>query len=119
MKTTIVPSKWYNEMVNELASNVITYGAHFTMQSEQYINSKNKWLEFKAKYKPSKDIKLGYLKGAKAEVNSLKDKILLTKSIHDKYDPYTVLGNLVKKYYLCEKQMNSLMNYMDKLNLLY
>lgn len=119
MKTTVVPSKWYNEIVNELANNCITYGTHFTIQSEQYINSRNKWLEFKAKYTPSKDIKLGCLKGAKAEVNFLVDKILSTKSIHDKYDPYKVLGELVEKYYLCEKQMNSLMNYMDKLNLLY
>jgi len=119
MKTKIVPSKWYNEIVNELAGNCITYGAKFTMKSEQYKKAEVKWKEFKQKYTPSKDIKLGCLNGAKAEVNSLIDKINSTVTIHDKYDPYHVIGVLAEKYHLCRKQMDSLMNYMGKLNLLY
>jgi len=117
MKT--VPSKWYNERVNDLAATcVIMANAHGT-DSQMYHKFKSKYHGFKSKYKPSKDIKYGCISGAKAEILYNKNKIYYSNGIKNKYDPYVFLSYLTEKYYLCLKQTDRLMDYMDKLKLLY
>lgn len=119
MRQKVVPSKWYKEYVNKLARIAMFNGAKYGITSEKYVKSKQKWLDFKDKYKPSADIKLGCLDGAKMEILTIKEKILSSMSIKDKYDAYNIIGVLVDKYYLSNKQIDLLMNFMEKHYLLY
>lgn len=118
-KQFIVPLRWYNEEVNELARTAMHYLRTFGRDSDMFKMANDKRLAFKAKYKPSKDIKLGCLEGAKQCVLVNKDKIKNSRSIKSKYDACNFVGYLMDKYYLSNKQTYLLMNFMSKHDLLY
>lgn len=87
-------------------------------KAENQENARKKYNEFKAKYTPDKNIK-GNLKEAKKEILTLIEKIMTVTSINSPYDPYHLIGVMDEKYFLSNKQIDSLMNFMSKRNLLY
>lgn len=87
-------------------------------KAESEEAARKKYNEFKAKYAPDKNMK-GNLKEAKKEILTLIEKILTVTSINSPYDPYHLIGVMDEKYFLSNKQIDSLMAFMGKRNLIY
>jgi hypothetical protein len=113
-----VPYKWYKEIANELARNCMEKALKFGLDSQFRIDAENKRKEFKNKYIPVKELQ-GNIQAAKLEIIILHDKIIKSNSIHSKYDPYNIIGVMEQKYFLSNKQIDSLMAFMSKKELLY